>query len=53
MRPSPNLILGVNTAGLWRQSKEDGPYALSGMVLRGAHEGQSSYLGSLMKRTLT
>jgi hypothetical protein len=45
VRPSPKLTLGANTAGLWRQSKDDGLYALSGMVLRGANEGQSSYIG--------
>ncbi|MNE12353.1 hypothetical protein D3C80_1051480 [compost metagenome] len=45
VRPSPKLTLGANTAGLWRQSKDDGLYALSGMVLRGANEGQSSYVG--------
>ena len=45
VRPTPKLTLGANTAGLWRQSKDDGLYALSGMVLRGANEGQSSYVG--------
>ncbi|MGH7027076.1 alginate export family protein [Brevundimonas sp.] len=42
---APKLTLGANTAGLWRQSKDDGLYALSSMVLRGANEGQSSYVG--------
>lgn len=45
IRPTPKLTLGANTAGLWRTSKDDGVYALSGMVLRGADEGQSSYVG--------
>lgn len=45
VRPNAKLTLGANTAGLWRTSKDDGVYALSGMVLRGADEGQSSYVG--------
>ncbi|WP_312143889.1 alginate export family protein [Brevundimonas sp.] len=45
VRPTPKLTLGANTAGLWRQSKEDGLYALSGLVIRSATEGQSSYVG--------
>ena len=44
-RPSPKLTVGVNTAGLWRQSKQDGFYALSGMTIRSAAEGDASYIG--------
>lgn len=45
VRPSPKLTLGANTAGLWRTSKEDGLYALSGLVIRSATEGDSKYVG--------
>ena len=44
-RPMPKLMVGANTAGMWRQSTQDGVYALSGMVLRSATEGDSRYIG--------
>lgn len=44
-RPTPKLMVGANTAGLWRQSKDDGFYALSGMVIRSATEGDAAYIG--------
>jgi hypothetical protein len=44
-RPNPKLTVGANTGGMWRQSKQDGVYALSGMVLRSATEGDSRYIG--------
>lgn len=44
-RPLPKTTVGVLTAGLWRQSKEDGVYLLSGLPLRAGTEGESAYVG--------
>jgi len=44
-RPLPKTTVGVLTAGLWRQSKADGLYLLSGQTLRSGVEGDSSYVG--------
>jgi hypothetical protein len=44
-KPLPKTTLGLLTAGLWRESKADGVYLLSGQVLRSGVEGASSYIG--------
>lgn len=44
-RPLPKTTVGLLTAGLWRQSKEDGVYLLSGQLLRSGAEGDSAYVG--------
>lgn len=44
-RPLPKTTVGVLTAGLWRQSKEDGVYLLNGLTLRSGVEGESAYVG--------
>lgn len=44
-KPNPKTTVGLMTAGLWRQSDQDGVYALSGMPLRSGVEGTSSYVG--------
>ncbi|WP_242914785.1 MULTISPECIES: alginate export family protein [Brevundimonas] len=44
-KPNPKTTVGLFTAGLWRQSNEDGVYALSGMPIRSGVEGTSSYVG--------
>lgn len=44
-RPLPRTTVGVLTAGLWRQSKQDGVYLLPGIPLRSGVEGQSAYVG--------
>lgn len=44
-RPLPKTSVGVLTAGLWRQSKDDGVYLLNGLTLRSGVEGQSAYVG--------
>lgn len=44
-RPLPKTTVGLLTAGLWRQSKEDGVYLLSGQLLRSGTEGDSAYVG--------
>jgi hypothetical protein len=44
-RPLPKTTVGLLTAGLWRQSKEDGVYLLSGLPLRSGVEGDSAYVG--------
>lgn len=44
-RPLPKTTVGLVTAGLWRQSEEDGVYLLSGQTLRSGVEGDASYVG--------
>ncbi|MFC7379469.1 alginate export family protein [Brevundimonas sp. GCM10030266] len=44
-QPLPKTTVGLVTAGLWRQSKEDGVYLLSGQLLRSGTEGDSAYVG--------
>lgn len=44
-RPLPKTTVGLVTAGLWRQSKEDGVYLLSGLPLRAGTEGDSAFVG--------
>jgi hypothetical protein len=44
-RPLPKTTVGLVTAGLWRQSKEDGVYLLPGVLLRSGVEGDSAYVG--------
>lgn len=44
-RPLSKTTVGLVTAGLWRQSKEDGVYLLSGLPLRAGTEGESAHVG--------
>ncbi|KSB89137.1 hypothetical protein AS593_04385 [Caulobacter vibrioides] len=44
-KPAPKLTAGLQVAGLWRQSDEDGIYGLGGQVLRGGLEGAAHYVG--------
>jgi hypothetical protein len=44
-RPLPKTTIGLSTAGLWRQSKKDGVYLVSGAALRAGTEGESAYVG--------
>lgn len=44
-RPVSSTMLGLSTAGLWRQSDQDGVYLLSGLPLRGGLEGRSRHVG--------
>jgi len=44
-KPTQKLLVGLQTAGLWRESKDDGVYLLSGQVLRSATEGAASHVG--------
>lgn len=44
-RPVPSTTVGLLTAGLWRQSTEDGVYALNGVPIRSGVEGDSAYVG--------
>ncbi|HEY0926130.1 alginate export family protein [Brevundimonas sp.] len=44
-QPLPKTTVGLLTAGLWRQSREDGVYLLSGQLLRSGTEGDSAYVG--------
>jgi len=44
-KPTQKLLVGLQTAGLWRESKEDGVYLLSGQLLRSGAEGTASHVG--------
>lgn len=44
-KPLPKTTVGLLTAGLWRQSKADGVYLLSGLPLRSGVEGDSAHVG--------
>lgn len=45
VRPWRRLSVDMNVQGLWRLSKADGIYAMSGSILRNATEGTSKYVG--------
>lgn len=44
-KPYAKTTVGLLTAGLWRQSDQDGVYLTSGMPVRSGTEGNSSYVG--------
>ena len=45
IKPDSRTTVGLLTAGLWRQSREDGVYLLSGLPVRSGIECRSRYVG--------
>lgn len=45
IKPTARLNVDLTVQGLWRMSREDGIYALSGAALRYAYDGTSRYVG--------
>ncbi len=45
LKPTDKLSLDLTVQGLWRMSRQDGIYAMSGAAIRTAADGTSNYVG--------